>query len=146
FPGDRKMRTGSAENSLPESHVPRFLERVDTSQSKLASIRLSWLLRARPSATLHEIQGLPRRADLPSMLPRQDRFVKKFEYSEAISINRFVSGHSLSCAAKGQQRRRVPRVSAKVARPGIPSVPSSRTPRPNRSVSGHGFSRAARGK
>ena len=44
----------------PESHVPRFpfenQERVDTVVSDCLS-RLSWRHRARPSATLHEIQA-----------------------------------------------------------------------------------------
>src|SRR5438128_11094700 len=43
--------------SHPESHVPRYRARVDTSQpGYMIPIRLSWLRRARPSATLHEIQ------------------------------------------------------------------------------------------
>src|SRR5271163_4865079 len=44
----------------PESHVPHFpfgsQERVDTDVSDCLS-RLSWRHRARPSATLHEIQA-----------------------------------------------------------------------------------------
>jgi hypothetical protein len=40
-----------------ESHVPRFQERVGTSQpGYMIPVRLPWRLRARPSATLHEIQ------------------------------------------------------------------------------------------
>ena len=43
----------------PKSHVPRsFRARVDTGDRDYLPIRLSWLHRARPSATLHEIQGL----------------------------------------------------------------------------------------
>jgi hypothetical protein len=43
-----------------ESHVPRFQERVGTSQSGyMIPVRLPWRLRARPSATLHEIQVRP---------------------------------------------------------------------------------------
>jgi hypothetical protein len=40
-----------------ESHVPCFQERVGTSQPRyMIAVRLPWRLRARPSATLHEIQ------------------------------------------------------------------------------------------
>ena len=40
-----------------ESHVPCFQERVGTGQSRyMIPVRLPWRLRARPSATLHEIQ------------------------------------------------------------------------------------------
>src|SRR6184192_2650213 len=40
----------------PEFHVPRFQERVGTWRSgEMILIRLPWRLRARPSATLHEI-------------------------------------------------------------------------------------------
>jgi hypothetical protein len=50
---------------LPESHVPRFQERVGTKQlGYMIPVRLPWRRRARPSATLHEIQGLLRRANL----------------------------------------------------------------------------------
>jgi hypothetical protein len=40
-----------------ESHVPCFQERVGTCQpGYMIPVRLPWRLRARPSATLHEIQ------------------------------------------------------------------------------------------
>jgi hypothetical protein len=40
-----------------ESHVPCFQERVGTGQPRyMIAMRLPWRLRARPSATLHEIQ------------------------------------------------------------------------------------------
>jgi len=40
-----------------ESHVPRFQERVGTRHpGYMIRDRLPWRLRARPSATLHEIQ------------------------------------------------------------------------------------------
>ena len=43
-----------------ESHVPCFQERVGTGQSRyMIAVRLPWRLRARPSATLHEIQVRP---------------------------------------------------------------------------------------
>jgi len=43
-----------------ESHVPRFQERVGTSiPGYMIPDRLPWRLRARPSATLHEIQVRP---------------------------------------------------------------------------------------
>jgi len=45
-----------------ESHVPCFQERVGTSQPEyMIPVRLPWRLRARPSATLHEIQVRPER-------------------------------------------------------------------------------------
>src|SRR5271169_716744 len=45
-----------------ESHVPRFRAGVGTWRSGyMIPIRLPWRHRARPSATLHEIQGLPRK-------------------------------------------------------------------------------------
>jgi hypothetical protein len=41
-----------------ESHVPRFRAGVGTWRSRyMIPIRLPWRLRARPSATLHEIQS-----------------------------------------------------------------------------------------
>jgi len=40
-----------------ESHVPCFQERVGTGHPRyMIAVRLPWRLRARPSATLHEIQ------------------------------------------------------------------------------------------
>jgi hypothetical protein len=43
-----------------ESHVPCFQERVGTCQpGYMIPVRLPWRLRARPSATLHEIQVRP---------------------------------------------------------------------------------------
>ena len=43
-----------------ESHVPCFQERVGTSiPGYMIPDRLPWRLRARPSATLHEIQVCP---------------------------------------------------------------------------------------
>jgi hypothetical protein len=43
-----------------ESHVPCFQERVGTCQpGYMTPVRLPWRLRARPSATLHEIQVRP---------------------------------------------------------------------------------------
>jgi hypothetical protein len=48
-----------------ELHVPRFRARVDTGRpGYMIPIRLSWLHRARPSATLHEIQGLLNKSKL----------------------------------------------------------------------------------
>jgi len=45
-----------------ESHVPCFQERVGTGQpGYMIPVRLPWRLRARPSATLHEIQVRPER-------------------------------------------------------------------------------------
>src|SRR5271166_5324260 len=53
--GGRKANTKYSARS--ESHVPRFQERVGTSHpGYMIPNRLPWRLRARPSATLHEIQ------------------------------------------------------------------------------------------
>jgi hypothetical protein len=61
-----------------ESHVPRFRAGVGTWRSGyMIPIRLPWRHRARPSATLHEIPSLPRRANLSLILQRQLRFVNK---------------------------------------------------------------------
>jgi hypothetical protein len=46
--------------ALTESHVPCFQERVGTRHPRyMIPDRLPWRLRARPSATLHEIQVHP---------------------------------------------------------------------------------------
>ena len=47
-------------SSHAESHVPRFQERVGTGHpGYMIPDRLPWRHRARPSATLHEIQVHP---------------------------------------------------------------------------------------
>src|SRR3954464_8195435 len=52
-----KRLSESRYSALAESHVPRFQERVGTRHpGYMISDRLPWRLRARPSATLHEIQ------------------------------------------------------------------------------------------
>ena len=49
-----------------ESHVPRFRAGVGTWRSGyMIQIRLPWRHRARPSATLHEIQACPERQTCP---------------------------------------------------------------------------------
>jgi len=59
-----------------ESHVPRFRAGVGTWRSGyMIPIRLPWRHRARPSATLHEIPSLPRRANLSFMLQLRVKFV-----------------------------------------------------------------------
>src|SRR5271165_2074586 len=62
-------RNEMLEVGTPNLMFPLCRARVDTRRPKVTPIRLSWLLRARPSATLHEIQGLLRRANLLVMLP-----------------------------------------------------------------------------
>ena len=60
FPGKGKEAIGSKYSALAESHVPCFQERVGTGHSGyMIPNRLPWRLRARPSATLHEIQVRP---------------------------------------------------------------------------------------
>jgi len=56
--------------AIPNLMFPRFVpgESWHLQQGYMIPIRLPWRLRARPSATLHEIQGLPRRANPVSML------------------------------------------------------------------------------
>ena len=68
-----------------ESHVPRFRAGVGTWRSGyMIPIRLPWRHRARPSATLHEIQGPLRRANLCIMLQRRMMFVNpQFESEPA---------------------------------------------------------------
>ena len=59
-----------------ESHVPRFQERVGTSQpGYMIPVRLPWRLRARPSATLHEIQPAPKGKLVFTILHSQVGFV-----------------------------------------------------------------------
>src|SRR5712671_4498386 len=61
-----------------ESHVPRFRAGVGTWRSGyMIPIRLPWRHRARPSATLHEIPSLPRRANLSLILQCRYGFVNK---------------------------------------------------------------------
>ncbi|MCU1303680.1 MAG: cocE 3, partial [Candidatus Sulfotelmatobacter sp.] len=62
-----------------ESHVPRFRAGVGTWRSGyMIPIRLPWRHRARPSATLHEIPSLPRKANFSIMLQRRMGFVNSF--------------------------------------------------------------------
>jgi len=52
-----------------ESHVPRFRAGVGTWRSGyMIQIRLPWRLRARPSATLHEILSAPKGTLVSTML------------------------------------------------------------------------------
>jgi len=54
-----------------ESHVPCFQERVGTSiVGYMIPDRLPWRLRARPSATLHEIGSAPKSELVPTMLQK----------------------------------------------------------------------------
>src|ERR1700747_2474903 len=53
----RLSESESKYSALAESHVPCFQERVGTKHpGYMIPDRLPWRLRARPSATLHEIQ------------------------------------------------------------------------------------------
>src|SRR5215472_16017806 len=63
-----------------ESHVPCFQERGGTSiPGYMIPDRLPWRLRARPSATLHEIQVCPKKGKLvPSMLQNVGLDVKGY--------------------------------------------------------------------
>jgi hypothetical protein len=57
---EKEKRRSVAIQLAAESHVPCFQERVGTSHpGYMIQDRLPWLLRAHPSATLHEIQVHP---------------------------------------------------------------------------------------
>ena len=77
------MRAASAKSAeaTPESHVPRCRARVDTILPFCAG-RLSWRHRARPSATLHEIQACPLGANLNVFLVSQAGRGRKMPRSE----------------------------------------------------------------
>jgi hypothetical protein len=61
-----------------ESHVPRFRAGVGTWRSGyMIPIRLPWRHRARPSATLHEIQSAPKGKLVLMIVQRRPRFVNK---------------------------------------------------------------------
>lgn len=61
-----------------ESHVPCFQERVGTSiLGYMIPDRLPWRLRARPSATLHEIRVCSMKSKLGGILQPTDRSVKR---------------------------------------------------------------------
>ena len=61
-----------------ESHVPRFRAGVGTWRSGyMIQIRLPWRHRARPSATLHEIQSAPKSELIFIMLLRRGEFVNR---------------------------------------------------------------------
>src|SRR6478752_7279396 len=63
FQEKEKRLSESKYSALAESHVPCFQERVGTSHpGYMIPDRLPWRLRARPSATLHEIQVRHRRS------------------------------------------------------------------------------------
>ena len=62
---EKRLRENGTKSRLPESHVPRLRERVGTKQSRyMIATRLPWRHRARPSATLHEIQSQPAKVNL----------------------------------------------------------------------------------
>jgi len=66
-----------------ESHVPRFRAGVGTWRSGyMIPIRLPWRHRARPSATLHEIQSAPKGKLVSIMLQRGVWFVNRQFRSE----------------------------------------------------------------
>jgi hypothetical protein len=61
-----------------ESHVPRFRAGVGTWRSGyMIPIRLPWRHRARPSATLHEIQPAPKGKLVLMMLHSREGFVNR---------------------------------------------------------------------
>jgi hypothetical protein len=61
-----------------ESHVPRFRAGVGTWRSGyMIPIRLPWRHRARPSATLHEIQSAPKGKLVAMMLHGGQEFVNR---------------------------------------------------------------------
>jgi hypothetical protein len=65
FQEKEKRLSESKYSALAESHVPCFQERVGTSHPGYMILdRLPWRRRARPSATLHEIQVHPVKGEL----------------------------------------------------------------------------------
>src|ERR1700734_2841960 len=63
--------------ATPESHVPRLRARVDTILLVCPG-RLSWRHRARPSATLHEIQARSQGANLNNRFLAQSPVDRKW--------------------------------------------------------------------
>src|SRR5215831_8235461 len=76
-----------------ESHVPCFQERVGTSiPGYMIPDRLPWRLRARPSATLHEIQVRPtneRQNELVPIMIQTERSGVKRKIRWEDSVGRF---------------------------------------------------------
>src|SRR5215468_11905145 len=72
-----------------ESHVPCFQERVGTSiPGYMIPDRLPWRLRARPSATLHEIQVRPtneRQSELVPVMIQTERSAVKRKLAEDVN-------------------------------------------------------------
>jgi len=97
------------ELGTPNLMFPHIGRELTPGNRNYLSIRLSWLLRARPSATLHEIQGLLRRANLTTMLPTGRSFVKGDAFGVVAQFD-FGTGVILS-EAVFQAKRRISRVS-----------------------------------
>jgi hypothetical protein len=86
FQEKEKRLSESKYCALAESHVPCFQERVGTRHpGYMIPNRLPWRLRARPSATLHEIQVRPtneRQNELVPLIIQTDRSAVKYMLSK----------------------------------------------------------------
>jgi hypothetical protein len=101
-----KRLSESKYNALAESHVPCFQERVGTSHpGYMIPDRLPWRLRARPSATLHEIQVRSEERTCcgdgiePSDAASSGKFRRKFINHERQEVSRRKSGGSMKLQA-----------------------------------------------
>jgi hypothetical protein len=97
FQEKEKRLSESKYSTLAESHVPCFQERVGTGHPRyMIPDRLPWRLRARPSATLHEIQVRPtneRQSELVLVMIQTERSGVKSEYAaKRVRIERLKIG------------------------------------------------------
>jgi hypothetical protein len=97
FQEKEKRLSESKYSTLAESHVPCFQERVGTGHpGYMIPDRLPWRLRARPSATLHEIQVRPtneRQSELvPAMIQTERSAVKSEHAAKRVKIKRLKRG------------------------------------------------------
>jgi hypothetical protein len=80
-----------------ESHVPCFQERVGTSlPGYMIPERLPWRLRARPSATLHEIGSAPSGANLFQRSYKKTTRTSRGNSEARLCLNARVSFKSLT--------------------------------------------------
>ena len=105
FQEKEKRLSESKYSALAESHVPCFQERVGTGHpGYMIPDRLPWRLRARPSATLHEIQVRPtneRQSELvPVMIQTERSAVKR----KMRPLEAHVGTAALGCPAAGKYR------------------------------------------
>src|SRR5580700_2135317 len=96
-----------------ESHVPRFRAGVGTWRSRyMILIRLPWRHRARPSATLHEIQSAPKGKLVLIMLQRRMRLVNQQFWIVYLGWDNGLASGGRGASFHGPVRRRSPSASA----------------------------------